>query len=90
MVSITQKADYVRSESRKGTGAHRCHWPGCDKRVPPAMWGCKTHWFKLPQSLRTKIWLTYRPGQEISKRPSVEYIAVVRQVTEWIAEDAKE
>jgi len=24
--------------------------------VPPKMWGCKKHWFKLPKSLRDKIW----------------------------------
>lgn len=83
------KADYVRSESRKGAGDHHCHWPNCDKPVPPAMWGCKQHWFKLPLSLRSKIWRTYRPGQEITKTPSPEYIAVAREVQDWITENVR-
>ena len=82
MTTIGQKADYVRraGQSRK----HHCHWPGCTKEVPPAMWGCKTHWFKLPQRLRNAIWRAYQPGQEIDGTPSREYVEVVREVREWI------
>jgi hypothetical protein len=65
---------------------HHCHWPGCGKQVPPAMWGCKKHWFTLPQGLRARIWATYRPGQEKDGRPSGAYIDVARQVQAWIAE----
>ena len=85
MATIGEKAGYVKSEARKGAGGHHCHWPGCDKPVPPAMWGCKAHWFKLPQALRNKIWRAYRPGQEISKGPSAEYVAVAREVQQWTA-----
>lgn len=53
---------------------HLCHWPNCKTSVPPRFWGCKRHWFKLPSNIRRKIWATYRPGQEIDKRPSEEYI----------------
>jgi hypothetical protein len=84
VTSIGRKADYVRSEARKGAGNHTCHWPGCGKRVPPAMWGCKRHWFMLPADLRAKIWGAYRPGQEITKTPSREYVAIAREVQEWI------
>ena len=89
MTTVGQKAEYVRGEARKGAGGHHCHWPGCEKLVPPAMWGCKAHWFKLPASLRSKVWRTYRPGQEITKTPSKEYIAVAREVQAWIAANAK-
>lgn len=65
--------------------AHTCHWPGCGKAVPPAMWGCKGHWFKLPKVLRDRIWETYRPGQEITKTPSAAYLAVAQEVQQWIA-----
>lgn len=58
---MSTKADYVRSQGQSRT--HHCHWPGCEKQVPPAMWGCKTHWFKLPANLRAMVWSTYRPGQ---------------------------
>ena len=83
MTSIADKADYVK-HAPKSSG-HTCHWPGCTKAVPPAMWGCKVHWFRLPLRLRQKIWATYRPGQEITKTPSVAYITVAKEVQEWIA-----
>lgn len=82
------KYDYVRAAEGDEFVRHHCHWPGCDKPVPPAMWGCKFHWFKLPMRLRNRIWATYRPGQEISKAPSAEYLAVARDVQLWIAEQA--
>lgn len=86
MTTIGQKADYVRNEARKNeTFDHHCHWPGCTKKVPPAMWGCKTHWFKLPALLRAKIWRAYEPGQEISKDPSSDYLKVAHEVAAWIA-----
>ena len=64
---------------------HTCHWPGCGKAVPPAMWGCKQHWFALPKALRDRIWATYRPGQEITKTPSAAYLEVAREVQDWIS-----
>ena len=48
------------------------------------MWGCSSHWFRIPLRLRNLIWATYRPGQEISKTPSAEYLAVAREVQDWI------
>lgn len=80
-----RKADYVRSQSlSKLDAGHHCHWPGCNKAVPPAKWGCAQHWFKLPKHLRDAIWRTFRPGQEISKTPSREYVAVAMRVQNWI------
>ena len=63
---------------------HTCHWPGCNLEVPPKLWGCKPHWFRLPKRLRDKVWASYRPGQEIDKRPSMEYLGVVQEVECWI------
>jgi hypothetical protein len=77
------KADYVRSQGQ--TRSHECHWPGCSKQVPPAMWGCKTHWFSLPAELRAKVWRAYRAGQEVDMSPSTDYITVAREVQDWIA-----
>lgn len=39
----------------------------------------------LPKPLRDRIWSTFRPGQEESKTPSREYVAVAREVQDWIA-----
>ena len=79
------KAAYVRSQEQ--TRAHHCHWPGCDKQVPPAMWGCRTHWYALPAGLRASIWATYRPGQERNGTPSAEYLAAARAVQTWITQE---
>lgn len=68
---------------------HLCHWPGCEKIVPPKLWGCKEHWFKLPIYLRNKIWATYVSGQEVTKTPSAEYIATANEVQEWIRSQYK-
>lgn len=64
---------------------HTCHWPDCPRIVPPSLWGCREHWFKLPKSLRVMVWKYYVPGQEITKTPSVEYLAVAALVQGWIA-----
>jgi hypothetical protein len=81
-MSIQDKADYVRSQEQDR--AHHCHWPSCDKQVPPAMWGCSKHWFSLPVHLRRKVWQAYEPGQEITMTPSDAYLSVAREVQDWI------
>lgn len=81
------KADYVRAQGQDRH--HTCHWPGCEKQVPPAMWGCSTHWYKLPHALRTRIWQAYREGQEIDGRPSAAYLAVAREAEAWILANAQ-
>lgn len=64
---------------------HTCHWPGCGLEVPEKYWGCQKHWYRLPIGLRSKIWQHYRPGQEIDKKPSQEYMAVAHEVQDWIS-----
>lgn len=63
---------------------HTCHWPRCGKEIAPRLWGCSRHWFRLPFALRRRISGTYRPGQEIDKRPSPEYIEAAKAVQAWI------
>jgi hypothetical protein len=86
VTSIGQKADYVRARLRGPTGRHHCHWPGCDALVPPAQWGCRPHWLALPRAVRTRIWVAFRPGQEVSKTPSRDYVAAAKAAQDWIAE----
>lgn len=87
--SIGAKVEHVREAIATDTGAHRhhCHWPGCREDVPPATWGCYRHWKMLPKHLRDRIWATYRPGQEISKTPSRDYVEAAREVQRWIEEN---
>ena len=77
------KKEYVKKQ--KQTRPHTCHWPGCNKQVPSAMWGCKPHWFKLPKKLRDRIWDAYVPGQEERMDPSDKYLAVADEVQQWIS-----
>lgn len=82
MTSINDKVNYVKRAGQ--TRNHICHWPGCNKQVPPAMWGCRIHWYSLPSVLRKKIWATYEPGQEITLTPSSDYLTVAEEVQAWI------
>lgn len=63
--------------------SHTCHWPGCPVEVEPQLWGCRTHWYRLPMAIRRDIWRYYRPGQEITKDPSDAYIGAARRAREW-------
>lgn len=63
--------------------SHTCHWPGCEREVPPNMWGCAPHWYKLPKDLRDRIWAAYVPGQEITKTPSAAYLEVAREAERY-------
>ena len=78
------KKAYVRRRKGTATGGHHCHWPGCEKKVPPAMWGCYPHWMKLPKVLRDKVFAAYRPGQEEDKAPSQSYLSAALEVRRWI------
>lgn len=80
---ISDKVRHVKGATQ--TRDHHCHWPDCTEQVPPAAWGCRAHWYALPEELRTKIWRAYRPGQETDQRPSERYLEVAREVQAWIA-----
>lgn len=80
---MSDKVDYVLRQGQ--TRRHHCHWPGCAKQVPPALWGCSAHWYKLPTAIRTAIWRTFNPGQEATMTPSLAYIEAAKAAQEWIA-----
>jgi hypothetical protein len=65
--------------------SHTCHWTDCKREVAPRFLMCPTHWNRLPKLLRDAVWREYRPGQEIDKRPSPAYLAVMAVVKDWIA-----
>src|SRR5688572_16482858 len=85
--SSSKAAKVAHVKRGRQTRNHTCHWPGCKKQVPPAMWGCYPHWMKLPQYLRDKIWAAYRINQETTMTPSREYVKVAREVQDWIVEN---
>jgi hypothetical protein len=47
------------------------------------MLACRQHWFALPPEIRKLIWRTYRPGQEVDKRPSREYLDAFKQAEDF-------
>lgn len=63
-----------------------CLWPNCPEQVPANRWGCKTHWLMLPQTIRSRIWGSYRPGQEVDKVLSPSYLRALYGAREWIAQ----
>jgi hypothetical protein len=65
---------------------HLCHARGCAKKVPPKLLMCLRHWRLVPPAIRRLVWKHYRPGQEIDKRPSREYLEVMRQAIQAVAE----
>jgi hypothetical protein len=68
---------------------HTCHCPNCDKTVAPKFFGCGPCWFALPENMRNAVWASYRPGQEISKTPSTEYLMAARAAIEYLRENHK-
>lgn len=57
---------------------HTCHAEGCTRIVPPALLMCGRHWKQVPRDLQRDVWRTYRPGQEITKNPSAEYLRAAK------------
>ena len=84
---MTNKYDHVREAAGGPPGDHHCHWPGCEKLVAPALWGCSGHWGLLPKIMRDEIWHSYRAGQEITKTPSRQYLDAADRVQAWIKEN---
>ncbi|GAB7145486.1 hypothetical protein LRC484719_40880 [Mycobacterium riyadhense] len=54
---------------------HLCHARGCDTEIEPRLFMCPAHWAQVPPVLRESIKSTYRPGQELDKQPSEQYLA---------------
>lgn len=65
--------------------SHNCHAHGCEKPVPPRMFMCSAHWYRVPKRLRDAIWREYRSGQENTKDPSLRYMAVQRRAVAEVA-----
>jgi hypothetical protein len=66
--------------------SHHCHALNCDKRVPPRLLMCLPHWRMVPHKLKKAVLATYRPGQEIDKRPTREYLDAATAAIEAVAQ----
>lgn len=83
---MSGKLEYVmRSAQEFDDPHHRCHALGCERKVPPSLFMCKSHWALVPQHLKNAIWRFYRPGQERDKNPSEAYCVAAREAIEAVA-----
>lgn len=64
---------------------HHCHATNCQTPVPPEMFMCRKHWYKVPKSIRAKIWKTYRDGQCDDMEPSKEYCETAKLAVTIVA-----
>jgi hypothetical protein len=64
---------------------HLCHARGCGNPVPPRLLMCLRHWRMVPIDIQRRVWKHFRPGQENDKRPSPEYIEVMKEAIEVVA-----
>jgi hypothetical protein len=64
---------------------HLCHAVDCNERVPPNFLMCARHWYMVPAPLRTQVWRTYRPGQEVDKAPTQAYVDAAREAINSVA-----
>lgn len=53
---------------------HTCHAYGCNQRINPTLLMCLKHWRMVPKFAQNDVWATYRPGQEVRKDPSNDYM----------------
>lgn len=65
---------------------HTCHALGCIAVIPPSLFMCRRHWYRVPRALRMAIWQAYRPGQEVSKDPSEAYIHAAKAAIAAVAQ----
>lgn len=64
---------------------HLCHAQGCKTAVPPKLLMCRDHWYMIPMDMRDRVWVLYRPGQEVTKDPSDEYVKHVMACIDYVA-----
>lgn len=65
--------------------SHVCHAKGCSVPVPPKLLMCRKHWRLVPRALQRQVWAHYRAGQEIDKRPTMEYLDVADEAIRAVA-----
>ena len=66
-------------------GSHFCHARGCEETIPPEKHMCQRHWKMVPRFLQRQLWSFYRPGQEVDKIVSPEYLDAAMACIEAVA-----
>jgi hypothetical protein len=76
----------ARVKARNALTGHICHAHNCKVAVPAKMFMCKKHWYMLPRAKRDAIYREYVDGQEVRKDPTPEYLKVMRECIEFVAD----
>lgn len=58
---------------------HLCPWPSCHVMVGPSMWGCSSHWFRLPFGHQRAITQAYERGE------AGALLKAIRSAATWAA-----
>lgn len=69
--------------------SHTCHAADCDRVIPPRLLMCMRHWRAVPAGVQRLIWVTYAPGQEERKDPTIAYLAVQSLAVAIVAKSEK-
>ena len=64
---------------------HHCHAIDCETPVPPRLLMCGPHWRMVPKRWKDAVWTAFRPGQEIDKMATREYLAAARGAINAVA-----
>jgi len=75
----------VPAQRERDESLHLCHARGCGRPIPPRLLMCLRHWRMVPIDIQRRVWKHYRRGQEIDKRPSKEYLEVMKEAIEYVA-----
>jgi hypothetical protein len=62
---------------KNSKNAHTCHAKGCDRAIAAKFLMCGRHWAMVPPKLQIAVYREYRPGQEIEKNPTHEYLVAM-------------
>ena len=65
--------------------AHECHAIECHTPVPPSRLMCLKHWRMVPRAIQKRVWAEYRPGQEVDKQPTTEYLRIMQMAINAVA-----
>lgn len=65
--------------------AHHCHATDCKTPVPPEMFMCRMHWYKVPYNQRQAVWRAYRVGQCDDMNPNQDYCLAAREAVITVA-----
>lgn len=66
--------------------SHHCIMSNCAQEIPANRLMCRPHWKMVPQELQRAVWKHYRPGQEVDRNLSCDYMIAAKRAIEAVVE----